>query len=223
MRQAAHGVIHRHYHPTEEMVTLAHKANPVVEAEEACLAMHIRRADKADQRQPIPVETFLPYAEAYLQASIWVGTTIVIYIATDSNEVISEIQDTWPTKISSYVRYQQSSMEEPVLRSSDKNTVFKMNQEHHRMNTEIFVDILAMAKCEFMVHGMSAVSEAVHYMNPLLHRQSVNLEEDLDEATYLRTTKATMTHSDFGKLVRNRLNDKRRETEAERAKMDHST
>ena len=30
---------------------------------------------------------------------------------------------------------------------------------HHRTNTEVLVDILAMAKCNWFLHGLSAVSE----------------------------------------------------------------
>ena len=47
---------------------------------------------------------------------------------------------------------------------------------HHRTNTEVLVDILAMAKCNWFLHGLSAVSEAVFYWNGNLHYRSVNLE-----------------------------------------------
>lgn len=223
MRRSAQGVVHRHIHPTEEMITLAHKSNPVVESEDACLALHIRHSDKADSREPIPVKDFLPYAEAYFQASIWIGTTIVVYVATDSNSVIKEIEDAWPKKLTTYIKFQKGEMGQPVLRSDNKTAVFKLSQEHHRTNSEIMVDILAMAKCEFMVHGMSAVSEAVHYMNPRLHDQSVNLEEETASGlNYLKETKTTMTSVDFGKMVRSRLNNKRRGADSDKANLDHS-
>ena len=224
MRQSAHEVVRRHYHPTEEMVNLAHRANPVVEGEEACLAIHIRHSDKADRRKQIEIDEFLPYIDAYFKAAVWVGTRIVIYVATDSNQVIEDIQYKWPKKLTSYFKFQKGSMGQPVTRSDNKTAVFKLSQDHHRTNTEVFVDILAMAKCEFMVHGMSAVSEAVHYLNPRLHSQSVNLEEELpsNATDYLRTIQPTMTSKEFGKMVMDRLDKKRRGADAEKGKLDHS-
>ena len=68
-----------------------------------------------------------------------------------------------------------------------------------------------------MVLGMSAVSEAVHYLNLRLHNQSVNLEEDSPTTNSRRgkritTTRATMTEQEFGTMVTNRLLAKRKVT-----------
>jgi len=223
MRHRANWITQRHMHPTEEMIKKAHHANPVVESEESCLAVHIRHSDKADRRKRIELSTFRPYIEAYLQASLWVGTTIVIYIATDSNQVLKDIYKLWPKKITSYMRYQEGN----IVRSDNTTAVFELSQDHHRTNSEVFVDILAMAQCEFMVHGMSAVTEAAHYLNLRLHNQSVNLEEDVTSGTagmnsYLRTTKPTMSDKEFGTMVRNRLHQKRQETDAKKKELDHN-
>ena len=225
MRSRAHGIVHRHYHPTDEMLLKAHTANPVVESEESCLAVHIRHSDKADRRKRIPLDDFRPYIEAYFQAALWVGTTIIIYIATDSNQVLKDIYDTWPKKLTSYIRFQQASdADGPVLRSDNTTAVFELSNNHHRTNTEVFVDILAMAQCEFMVHGMSAVTEAAHYLNLRLHNQSVNLEEEVMSSTtnYLRSTKATMTAKEFGTMARKRMHEKRQEVEAKKKELDHN-
>jgi hypothetical protein len=216
MRRQAHGIIRRHYRPTEHVTHLAHRANPVVASEDACLALHVRHSDKADRRTPIKLQEFRPYVEAYIQAAVWVGTTIVVYVATDSNAVLTQIQQEWPVTITSYIRYQSGD----VLRSDNKTAVFTLSTSHHKTNTEVLVDILAMAECEFMVHGMSAVTEAVHYLNLNLHNQSVNLEEEelstANSGTYIHKRKATMTPKDFGSLVRKRLTEKRRKSEAQK-------
>ena len=39
---------------------------------------------------------------------------------------------------------------------------------HHRVNSEVLVDIEAMSKCQLMLHSSSTVPEAVIYKNPLL-------------------------------------------------------
>ena len=219
MRRTAHEVVRRHFHPTEEMSLLAHKAKPVVASEDACLALHIRHSDKADRRERISLDEFRPYVEAYQQAAIWVGTTVVIYVATDSNQVLQQLQAEWPKTLTSYMRWQTS-----ITRSNNATPVFSMTQSHHKTNTEVMTDILAMAECEFMVHGMSAVTEAVHYLNLRLHNQSVNLEEEemKTSSSYVHKRKATLKPEEFGRLVRNRLNDKRRKYESLKEKMDHS-
>ena len=212
MRRTANDIVKRHFQPTETFVKLAQDANPVVEAEESCLALHIRHSDKADRRQLIPLEKFRPYVEAYMQASLWVGTTIVIYVATDSNQVLKDIQATWPNTITTYMRYQGSSSgDKGVLRSDNATAVFQLSSNHHRTNKEVLVDILAMSKCEFMVHGLSAVTEATHYLNLNLHNHSVNLEEEIESTAnnYIHETKATMSDKEFGTLVRTRLQRKR--------------
>lgn len=221
MRRAAHGIIERHFNPTEKFVKLSQEANPIIEAEESCLALHIRHSDKADRRQPIPLEKFRPYVEEYLHASLLVGTTIVIYVATDSNQVLRDIQSTWPRTITSYMRWQGSSNGKNVLRSDNTTAVFQLSRKHHRTNTEVLVDILAMAKCEFMVHGLSAVTEATHYLNLNLHNHSVNLEEEVASSNYVHTTRTTMTENEFGALVRGRLQRKRKYADAKNS--EHPT
>jgi hypothetical protein len=52
-----------------------------------------------------------------------------------------------------------------------------MLEKHHRTNSETLVDILAMSKCQMMLHGSSAVSEAATYLNIDLHNHSVNWED----------------------------------------------
>eukprot|EP00934_Nitzschia_sp_Nitz4_P006970 Nitzschia sp. Nitz4//scaffold169_size48518//31504//32691//NITZ4_007076-RA/size48518-processed-gene-0.95-mRNA-1//-1//CDS//3329538400//6960//frame0 len=139
-------------------------------AESKCLALHIRHSDKGGtNRKKIPLSDFLPYAQAYVNGG---GNAIVL--ATDSTSVLDEIKSTWPNKIQEIILRQSDD----ALRSSDRKAVFVLGQSnHHRTNTEVLVDILAMSKCRFFVHGFSAVSEAVMYLNFKLHSNSVDLED----------------------------------------------
>lgn len=95
-----------------------------------------------------------------------------IFIATDSQQVVEKIRNTWPAEIWARIRWQQGE----VVRSNDTTPVFVLSS-HHATNMQVLVDIIAMSKCQFLLHGLSAVSEATHYLNRNLHRNhSVNLE-----------------------------------------------
>ena len=135
----------------------------------SCLAVHIRYSDKAGtKRKRIPLSTFLPYVQAYLQGG---GKTIVL--ATDSAEVLSQISKEWPTDVTQAIVRQSNN----VLRSDGKTAVFVVaSKSHDRTNREVMIDILAMSKCQFFLHGFSAVSEAVIYLNLDLHDHSIDLE-----------------------------------------------
>jgi hypothetical protein len=154
------------------------------------LAIHIRHSDKGGtNRKKIPLEAFLPYAEAYLQAG---GSSI--YLATDSSDVLKTIPKQWP-KVVLKALIRQS---DDVLRSSDRKAVFVLGEANpHRTNMEVLVDILAMSKCQFFVHGFSAVSEAVMYLNLELHHQSVDLET--------HPNNLPMSPKGFEELVRKRI------------------
>jgi hypothetical protein len=45
---------------------------------------------------------------------------------------------------------------------------------------ESLVEIHAIAKCSYFVHGFSGMAEAVVYVNPHLHERSVNFDDEGD-------------------------------------------
>lgn len=133
-----------------------------------CLGMHVRHSDKANLRRRIPTDRFKRFVDAYRKAG---GTCV--YLATDSDNVVSQIRNQWPVELSSMITTPSS-----FLRSANRTAVFVLGRhDHHRTNTELLVDIIALSKCQFLLHGYSAVSEASMYLNLRLHNQSVNLEE----------------------------------------------
>jgi hypothetical protein len=162
MRARGHDLIQKYVRVRSHLQELADQANPSTN----CLALHIRHSDKANRRKKIPVRKFLPYVQAYAEAQK--GGTI--FLATDSNKVIDEIHRAWPADTISRIKWQKQA-----VRSNDTTPVFTM-ASHHSTNTQVLVDILAMSKCQHLLHGLSAVSEAAHYFNPSLHGRSVNLE-----------------------------------------------
>lgn len=142
----------------------AHRANSA----RKCLAIHVRHSDKANRRQKIALSKFLPYMDTFLK-EVPAGK---IYVATDSVKVLQKLQG-----MSEYQG--RLHWQEGTLRSNDTTAVFRMTSGHHVTNIQVLVDILAMSKCQFLLHGLSAVSEAVLYVNPKLHQvdhHSINLE-----------------------------------------------
>lgn len=168
MRRRGHQIVHKYIRFQPHIVQ---KANELLQLDDAkdCLALHVRHSDKGGiNRRQIPLDKFFSYANAYAQAG---GTTI--YLATDSNQVLETVLK-WHFHNNMTILHQSGD----VIRSSNRKAVFTLAENsHHRTNTEVLVDILAMSRCRFLVHGFSAVSEAVMYLNLDLHTNSVDLED----------------------------------------------
>ena len=205
-------IVAKYYKPKQYLVDMAYK-ELFSQKEEAdannnndgsstnspiyCLGMHIRHSDKANRRRRIPVKKFEPYAQAYLEEimepSLSSLQRATIYLATDSHKVISKIQQDWSSDLISTMTWQQN-----IIRSNDTTPVFTLvdgspspkqkhytGYGHHDTNVQVLVDILALSQCQFFIHGLSAVSEAVMYLNQDLHnngnatspnRRRVNLD-----------------------------------------------
>lgn len=127
--------------------------------------MHIRLTDKGNGRQKQPLRLFQYYAEEYVSASGGGD----IFVATDDGTILNEIRTTWDIK----ELYHQTD----IIRSSGSSAIFRTFQnETHRTNTEGLVDMYAMSRCDFFVHGYSAMAEAAVFINPELHNRSVNVD-----------------------------------------------
>lgn len=162
-------------------------------AENSCLGLHIRQSDKAAGRRQIQTDEFLPYVQAFIKSGgQWV------YLATDSVNVMEHIQKNWPSHVQQRIR----SMGDNVVRSKDEQAVFDI-ESHHRTNTEILIEILALSKCQFMIHGLSAVTETSIWINVDLHFSSVNLEdpEHLDSGSFGVLVEKVLAGANATKLV----------------------
>ena len=168
-RQSAHDVLKRYIRFKPHIKAKAEYVNPScsIETKNSCLGIHIRHSDKAAGRRILDTDEFLPYVKAFLDAGgKW------IYLATDSEKVVEHIKTTWPENVLKVIR----SMGDDVVRSNDEQAVFDIGS-HHRTNTEILVEIQALSYCQFMIHGLSAVTESSIWINIDLHYTSVNLED----------------------------------------------
>jgi hypothetical protein len=133
------------------------------------LGLHIRHGDKELSRDYIPLDKFLPLCEAFVEHG---GASI--FLATDSALVLEEIMRDWPKKISKRIVRQEAV--EGLSRN--ETAAFSLGISYHQTVTEALTDALALSKCTFMIHGLSALSEAAFYLNPELIERSVNLEDE---------------------------------------------
>ena len=171
-RAVAHRVVQQYIRFRPELQQAAAHVNPECRQDRrnnACLGLHIRQSDKAAGRTVLTTAQFLPYAQAFV-----VSGGKHIYVATDSHAVLEEIEATWPDSVKNKIR----TVGNDIVRSSNTTAVFDIvGISHHRTNTEVLVDILALSLCQYMVHGLSAVSESSIWINYDLHVRSVNLED----------------------------------------------
>jgi hypothetical protein len=167
MRERGSKMVSKYFRLLPWVDELVEKANP---STSQCLAMHVRLTDKGHGRRKLSLDAFKPYAEAYVKAS---GSG-PIFVATDSAYVLAGISEQWGPHVRPRVR----SQIEAFRSTSNTATFVLLANQTHRVNTEALVDIYAMARCNVFVHGFSAMAEAVIYLRPQLHAQSVNLDEE---------------------------------------------
>lgn len=190
-RQRAHRVMKQYIRFRPYLWKAAQRANPNCRLQDhnSCLGLHIRHSDKAAGRRQVLTAEFLPFAQAFVQAG---GQHI--YVATDSNKVLEEMEREWPYPVRSRIRRLGPK---DMIRSNNQQAVFDVSaHSHHRTNQEALMEILALSQCQFLIHGLSAVSEASIWINLQLHNTSVNLE-DPDH----------LTAASFEQLVRMVLRD----------------
>jgi len=152
--------------------------NPMMERRAHCafpnpkfsLGMHIRHGDKYIEREIIKTDRFLSFAEVFVNNG---GGSI--FVATDSAKVMETILESWPKHIADHVVHQTSVMG----LTSNKTAAFDLGVSAHRTNVEALTDVLALSKSTFFLHGLSAMSEAVLFLNPELVARSINLEDEL--------------------------------------------
>jgi hypothetical protein len=174
MRERGAEKVAKYYQPLPWILDLVQKANP--NPDKKCLSMHIRLTDKGHGRQKKPLTIFQAYAEEYSKKS---GGG-ALFVATDDGTIMDVIRSQW--KISKM--YSQNN----ILRSSGQAAIFRtFVNETHRTNAEGIVDMYAMSRCDFFVHGFSAMAEAAIFINPQLHNRSVNVDVSGDELMSLET------------------------------------
>ena len=142
--------------------------------EHPILGLHIRGGDKSGPwRHPIdPVEAYLPYVSAFLRAN----PRGKVMLATDDAKLAAGVlHGDWPPLVRSAVIMPQPITKDRNLRGGmrPKPCLLDAPCGKYEQGLTVLLDILLLAKCDYLVHGESAVSEAALYLQPSLRTKSV--------------------------------------------------
>ena len=188
IRERAHSLIQKYYKFQPHLHERADAVNPI-EINDVCVAAHIQTPND-----------YLPYLQAFAEAG---GNCI--YIATDSWRVLRYIEKNFPSDITRLIRTQGDH----VVRTT-KEWPLHMIDNHHRVNSEALVDILAMSKCQFLLHTSTTASEAAIYLNLKLHNNSVNIDDP-----------NRLSVAEFGSMVKEEVHKKQLQSNNERDKLEN--
>lgn len=182
MRERAHGLVNKYFKFKPNLVDASFQTLP---KGTQCLGLHVRHTDKAGlARRKLGIKEFLPYVREYARNG---GDKV--YLATDSGSVVLQLRDEWAEHEGRLI------VQNGIVRSDIFKPVFRIGK-HNQTNTEVLIDILALSRCQFLIHGFSAVSESAIYLNLKLHNHSVDLEDP-----------SHPTPEEFGHMVMRVLND----------------
>jgi len=135
------------------------------------LGIHMRGTDKlvAGGRTIVSVGTYVPYIRSFKKKFAQGG----VFVATDDAGVLQELGG-----------YGIEFTSQSIKRGAGEGTI-PFNLEHSKgpeaLGIDIMSDIYLLSSCDYMLHGISSVTEAVMYINLKLHENSVNLEYDTEE------------------------------------------
>lgn len=145
------------------------------------LGMHLRGTDKGGHRhRKVGPSAYLPYARAWLQRF----NNARILLATDDAEMAREVF-AWPREVAKFV-----IMPNPISNTSriighgaaNARILKKPVQEgKNAAASEALLDVLLLARSDFLLKPESSFSEASIYWNLGLHNRSIMIEDALHQ------------------------------------------
>lgn len=169
-RLKAHAVVSRVHKPNARYRALVDEVWTALNPSGASpvLGVHMRGSDKRSGRIKIGPAKFWPYVESFVQRF----PNGRILVATESVPYANEVRDHWNHSESAQGRMLMQPMHTRVEGRRGNFYVHKQLAVAH----EVFLDIQLLARCDYLLHGASAVAEAAIYTNPALHWRSTHLE-----------------------------------------------
>ena len=169
-RTLGHAVVARAHRWQPSMRTRAKRAwqafNPPP-TRRPVLGVHMRGSDKGHGRRPISFEDFGHAVATFMSQHPSSG---LVWIATDSAGYAARVEGEWARRWAGRVFLSPAR-----TRSNSTRGNFEVF-DPRLVADEVMTDIAVLAMCDYLLHGSSAVTEAVIYTNPSLHRRSCNLE-----------------------------------------------
>ena len=132
------------------------------------LGVHMRGSDKKSGRRKVPSCEFDAYVQDFFSAFPTSGR---LYVATESAPYAENARKWWVE------RWGVTRVLVPQLgtRVGSAAPNFLVHDPLH-VAREVHLDIQLLARCDYLLHGASAVAEAAIYLNPRLHWNSTHLE-----------------------------------------------
>uniref|UniRef100_A0A7S4M640 Uncharacterized protein n=1 Tax=Prymnesium polylepis TaxID=72548 RepID=A0A7S4M640_9EUKA len=104
------------------------------------------------------------YAEKYPQA--------LVYLATDDPILLARIQREFPSHILSRARFR--TITRPA-RGHMSHGHCNAGVNPYQFGLNVMVDIMLLARCDYLLHLSSNIAELAIYLAPHLHERSINL------------------------------------------------
>ena len=134
------------------------------------IGLHVRRTDNiGSEHLSISLDKYCQLVDEQ-SAIIESASRSVpkIYVATDSNIVLRQLQERYPARVicSECVR---SENERPV----HNNYVRRIKDGNPLLGEQVLADAMLLSRTRFLVHGLSGVASAALFFNPKLNHRSV--------------------------------------------------
>ena len=148
-----------------EVAEAWHKFNPNNTG--PVLGLHMRATDKRSNRRKVYPCSFEPYVEDFFNHF----ETGLVYVATESTNYVHHLRHKWRNRKWRHRVY----FPDIGTRVQVKAGNFLLN-DPMLVAHDVLLDIQMLARADYLLHGASAVAEAVIYTNPTLHWMSTHLE-----------------------------------------------
>ncbi|MEM7459596.1 MAG: hypothetical protein AAF331_09030, partial [Pseudomonadota bacterium] len=131
-------------------------------AGEKVIGLHVRSTDNVgSEHASVDLERYCRLVDAY-------SATSLIYVATDSANVLSQLKE----------RYGDRLICSDCVRSRDGKPVHtnhakRITRGNPRLGEQVLTDAILLSKTSFFVHGLSGVASAALFFNPDLAHRSV--------------------------------------------------
>eukprot|EP00747_Dinoflagellata_sp_TGD_P082565 gnl/TRDRNA2_/TRDRNA2_161744_c0_seq2.p1 gnl/TRDRNA2_/TRDRNA2_161744_c0~~gnl/TRDRNA2_/TRDRNA2_161744_c0_seq2.p1 ORF type:complete len:687 (-),score=81.45 gnl/TRDRNA2_/TRDRNA2_161744_c0_seq2:69-2054(-) len=149
---------------------VSNRSSPIV------LGIHYRGTDKGGpwRHDKDDLNSYLPYIESFLKAN----PSGHVFLATDDYEVQEAmLHGEWPASVRNAIfmanEIRDDTREDRNLNGGMHDSWGSQSTSVYNRGVEALMDIMLLSKCNFIIHGESAMAEAAIWLNFELHKHSI--------------------------------------------------
>jgi len=142
------------------------------------LGVHMRGTDKIERAgggRIIPAREYAEYANAYLTR--YKGSRV--FVATESKSLLAEFKGlvSDPGRVRSRMVLRSNSTFKRKGQTLEQNIFLDLKTgSGYRKGLDVVLDVILLSRCDYLVHGASAVSEGAIWFDIRLHNRSVHIQ-----------------------------------------------